>query len=235
LFAVRRINFNHLTSCTLAIMAVLFTYRGLFVPGFEDVTKMILITIGFLAAIVTRGPVNLILKAGVFVCLLVVLPQNADASSVLVAVRLALPYVAMYMIITICSGMLKSRYEQNQARLNSMVELLNKKNAKISMQQQMLQQSIWKLTSVNDDLETLVDEKPRRIAEKNRQLSDVAYLNAHQVRAPLARILGLLQLMDYEPANTEAYMAMLRDQAREMDEKLRMVTKSIESNMHDFP
>ena len=43
----------------------------------------------------------------------------------------------------------------------------------------------------------------KRIKKSEKRLSDIAFINAHEVRAPLASIMGLLHLLDYEDVNDE--------------------------------
>jgi PAS domain S-box-containing protein len=41
----------------------------------------------------------------------------------------------------------------------------------------------------------------KRIKNSEKRLDDIAFINAHEVRAPLASIMGLLHLLDYEDVN----------------------------------
>jgi hypothetical protein len=70
------------------------------------------------------------------------------------------------------------------------------------------------------------------ITEKNKHLAEIAYTNAHTIRGPLARILGLVNLAKLEPHKNSFYIAKIDEQAAEMDEKLMTVTKQIEMNIH---
>ena len=53
------------------------------------------------------------------------------------------------------------------------------------------------LDQLNKNLARLVKERADIIAAKDRQIIEYANLNAHKVRGPLARILGLLSLTDH--------------------------------------
>lgn len=55
------------------------------------------------------------------------------------------------------------------------------------------------LKTMNEVLEQRVEERTRRLEIQNRQLRDYAFINSHVLRAPLARIRGLLYLMTHDP------------------------------------
>ncbi len=60
-----------------------------------------------------------------------------------------------------------------------------------------------KVKSLNDNLEKLVAERTAKVNEQLRQLSKYAHMNSHEVRAPLARILGLIHLIKEEEDKQE--------------------------------
>ncbi|MBI1768408.1 MAG: tetratricopeptide repeat protein, partial [Bacteroidetes bacterium] len=52
-----------------------------------------------------------------------------------------------------------------------------------------------KMAQVNENLERLVQKRTRVLEEQNKKLSDYAFFNAHNLRAPLARVMGLVNLL----------------------------------------
>jgi signal transduction histidine kinase len=66
------------------------------------------------------------------------------------------------------------------------------------------------------------------LANQNRILKEIAFLQAHQVRAPIARILGLNQLFDRDnllnPANVDI-LARLVASADELDAVIKDIVK----------
>ncbi len=65
------------------------------------------------------------------------------------------------------------------------------------------------------------------VDEQNRQITDYAFSNAHKVRGPLSRILGLIYLMKREPEiiSTENLMDKLEISAIELDTVVRDISK----------
>lgn len=88
--------------------------------------------------------------------------------------------------------------------------LLSEKNQEIShqkeemtVQSEQLKQANEQLERINGNLENIVEERTRELLQKNKQLIEYAYVNAHKVRGPLASIMGLVNLIkegeDYQP------------------------------------
>jgi|GEM_PF-4091965 PAS domain S-box-containing protein len=69
-------------------------------------------------------------------------------------------------------------------------------------------------------------EKRIRVSEK--KLDDIAFINAHEVRAPLASILGLLNLLDFESVNDNSKLILnhLKKSASELERIIHKVSES---------
>jgi len=61
------------------------------------------------------------------------------------------------------------------------------------------------IEAINESLESLVHQRTQSLAERNKQLEEYAFYNAHKLRAPVATIMGLYFLLekesDYEHKN----------------------------------
>lgn len=73
------------------------------------------------------------------------------------------------------------------------------------------------------------------IEAQNRKLQEIAWMQSHVVRAPLARIMGLVELIQYYPAsgieNSELLDA-ITDSAAELDDILKGITDKAEQINH---
>lgn len=231
LYALRKMNFHKAALYGVASLNIVIIVRGFVYPEFYHVTCILLITIGFMCALVSQGSMGRVVQLAVLVSFIAFLFKDFKQEDVVVLIRAALPYLVVYFIITILSGMLKERYARNQIRLKELVTLLNQKNAKINDQYARLQNSYKELSDLNNYQDVIIKQKTNRIAEKNKQLAELSYENSHSLRAPLARMLGLLHLIQIDPDRKDFYLSKLDDQALEMDRRLCTVSKSIERNM----
>ncbi|WP_448518914.1 GAF domain-containing protein [Rhodoflexus sp.] len=87
------------------------------------------------------------------------------------------------------------------------------------------------LQTINETLEQRVEERTRQLEIQNQQLREYAFINSHVLRAPLARIRGLLYLMTHDPnaSNDRELIEILIREANELD----MITTKISDILHD--
>ncbi|GEM_PF-3177449 len=82
----------------------------------------------------------------------------------------------------------------------------------------------------------LLDE-PRRlsnqVAQKTAELREIAWMQSHRVRAPLARIMAISEILDpdhYEPERDRHLIEELNKSSTELDEVIRDIVKRTEPN-----
>jgi hypothetical protein len=63
------------------------------------------------------------------------------------------------------------------------------------LQQQMLEQKQLEITEINESLEKKVMERTNQLNLRNKQLTDFSFTNAHDIRGPICRLLGLKNLL----------------------------------------
>ncbi|HEY3404246.1 MAG TPA: tetratricopeptide repeat protein [Ohtaekwangia sp.] len=86
--------------------------------------------------------------------------------------------------------------------------------------------------SMNENLEQLVQKRTEEIKLQNQRLVEYAFFTAHEVRGPLARILGLIELAklkDISSEDKDQIMARLEDTANELDEVIRVINRKLEN------
>jgi signal transduction histidine kinase len=104
-------------------------------------------------------------------------------------------------------------------------EILTKKNEDVSRQKE-------EIASINDSLSLLVDQRTKRVKEHEALLVDFANINAHRVRSPLARILGLLNLAELEEDKskvTNDFVPLIKENAKELNDILVVAGKKLNS------
>ena len=75
---------------------------------------------------------------------------------------------------------------------------LQEKNEELTASEEGLLASQEELTQINENLNNLVNERTLTIIDQNKKFVHHAFINAHKVRSPLARIQGLVNLLSYE-------------------------------------
>ena len=77
----------------------------------------------------------------------------------------------------------------------------------------------------------MVHERTSEIKKQNERLMEYAYFNAHNLRGPVARILGLIYLLDkdFPEDGYSDYKKMLKEAGEELDEVVREIRKRLEN------
>lgn len=88
------------------------------------------------------------------------------------------------------------------------------------------------LKLLNENLDDMIFKRTEELENRNKQLSDYAFVNSHLLRAPLARILGLSNIIMLEFANTtDADKAILMEKfvlaCHELDKVVKLLSELI--------
>lgn len=102
-------------------------------------------------------------------------------------------------------------------------KILEEKNADLAIQKQHIEY-------FNKNLESLVDERTAEFRHRNKQLERYAFINAHEVRAPLARILGLMHLheLDIKEQEQTKIFSRMQESAKELDEVVKNMNVTLQ-------
>lgn len=89
------------------------------------------------------------------------------------------------------------------------------------------------LKLLNENLEDMVIERTQKINNQLTQMIKYAHMNSHEVRAPLARILGLLQLMETETDNNlrQELLKKINEGSVELDEIIKKMNRILEEEI----
>lgn len=123
-------------------------------------------------------------------------------------------------------------YRDKKRSLAEMKRLNNdiyEKHEEILAQAEELTQANAEISRMNESLEMEVSLRVAEIKAQHQKLIEYAYFNAHNVRGPLARILGLCSLMSREaPVNElREYTSRLLFCAEELDSVVREINRKL--------
>jgi len=107
----------------------------------------------------------------------------------------------------------KRRYRQ----LGQIAETLHEQNRELATRQE-------ETRAINENLESMVEARAHEAEVKNQELSEYAFINAHMLRAPLCRMIGLLNLMEKD-ATTELAedISRLKKITQEIDARVKEI------------
>src|SRR6478736_7527662 len=93
------------------------------------------------------------------------------------------------------------------------------------------------IRGINENLEALVQERTSELERKNKAIEEYAFINAHELRAPVASILGLINLMQKLKLNEDekVYLDHLQQSAKKLDAVVSSITEAIERGDYTLP
>jgi signal transduction histidine kinase len=129
-------------------------------------------------------------------------------------------YISIGLIIS-------QEYIKEQSLILKREHILAKQNKSIILQNQEIESYNEGINYLNQQLELLVEERTNQLEKQNQQLLHYAFYNAHKVRAPLARILGLIQLLNMENQLSKEmnkfYLQSINDNIKELERVVKNI------------
>jgi len=129
-------------------------------------------------------------------------------------------------VITLFTIYLKDKYLFYRTQIAVRNEQLQRVAVKLMSQNEELEKQREEIKAINENLESMIVEHTKGIEIKNKELSEYAYINAHLLRAPLSRILGLTALMESDAVNYDPQdVNRIKLLAHEMDGVVRKINE----------
>jgi hypothetical protein len=139
--------------------------------------------------------------------------------------------IISYLIINSCCIVFQIIIQKNDEFNQRLLAELKDQSDEIAAQNEELMQSEENLSRVNLHLESLVEERAGKIREQNEMLLKYAYANAHHVRGPVARVLGLIQVSKMKTdLDFPWFFEKVEDEAKAIDAILKRIAVDFETD-----
>ncbi len=217
------------------IMAAMF-YQSIASESITTSSMAVVMVIGFGFSVLLKGRLPIVLHllsligmAAVFSWLALHPLQygKPNSSDIIVA---GVTYCVLYTVIAYSSWQLKKRYDEAFMMLKETNIELVEKTHEIETQNEELIQSQENLFQLNNHLESLVEARTQEVKNQNERLIRYAYSNAHHVRGPVARVLGLIQLSKMDVNLDYPFLFQkIEEQTKEIDEVVKGINKELEA------
>lgn len=144
--------------------------------------------------------------------------------------------VSISLIIAGVFAVILSRQRKEILRAN---KDLQAKNEEISFQKNAIESQAEALVILNEELKDLnrslegrIDERTRQIIQQNQRLAEYTFVNAHKLRAPIASILGLINLFQQADAKEQRVIIKhLKTCADQLDSTIRTINVNLEGGI----
>ncbi len=135
-------------------------------------------------------------------------------------------YFIFALIITLFTVYLKNKYVHFRQQVEIKNNQLERIAATLAQQNEELKMQQEEIRAINENLESIIQEHTRGIEVKNRELAEYAFINAHLLRAPLSRILGLTSLIEMDPGSASTpEIRTIKTLANEIDVVVRKINE----------
>lgn len=92
---------------------------------------------------------------------------------------------------------------------------------------QVLQGQRQEIEVLNAKQKEIIEMRTTELLSTKDIISRYAFLNSHELRGPLARILGMIHLSDNEAMDQETFIKLLKKSATELDEAVRKISDEL--------
>lgn len=117
--------------------------------------------------------------------------------------------------------------------LAALNEELISQQEELSFKNQEIEKMNARVMELNSNLEKIVEKRTEQLEKQNLQLTEYAFFNAHQLRAPVASILGLLEVLAKETSESEKIVLMkhLHTATENLDQVILSVSAKLEEGL----
>jgi tetratricopeptide (TPR) repeat protein len=143
--------------------------------------------------------------------------------------------VIMLLILTLALAYAFHKQRTVQKNANDLLTTKNveieKKNIEIQAQSVQLQTLNDNLANLNQNLEEKIKLRTELLREQNKVLSEYAFVHAHELRAPIANILGLVELLRHsEMSNKDGVIIKhLYTATAELDQVIKKIASQLDN------
>lgn len=227
---------------TLAVLTVTgfliagMFYQSLLVPVNTTTALSILLLVGFILSVMIKDWLLWLMHGVTFSIVNIIfiiqwykgqLAMAADGNE---AITIAVTYSILYFILGYATYYLKSSYDQAQDQLREVNLQLAAKANEVEAQNEELIQIQENLSLVNEDLEKTIADRTENLRIKTEKLIKYSYTNAHHLRGPVARLLGLVAIRELEEnPDNQFFFTKVKDQAEEIDTVVKQINRELEN------
>ncbi|HZB11423.1 MAG TPA: hypothetical protein VE467_00270 [Chryseolinea sp.] len=221
-----------------SIILLSMIYQCIVVPVNTTTSLSIILIVGFIFSVMLKGKLLFAMHCLTFFILHAIFiyqfynPALAFSTKINDVVTVSITYSILYFILTYASWVLKLRYDEINKDLKGANIQLRQTAQEIETRNEELLQTQNNLNELNMDLEKKVSERTTQIRAQNEMLIKYSYTNAHHLRAPVARLLGLASIYHLDPAMDVGFIVTkMVDEAHEIDAVVKKITVDLESNV----
>ena len=219
------------------IVLAAMVYQSFAVPVNTTTSLSIILVLGFLYSVMLKGKIMWMAQGFTFLMVNIIFviqfmnPSLRFSQKLNDMVTVSITYSILYFLLAYAAGFLKSSYDRIHQYLKETNEELKQKAEEISDQNNELLKAHNNLNALNSHLEEIVNERTEKVQLQNEILYKYSYTNAHHLRGPVARLLGLVNVYQLKPKpDPDFIIEKMADQAHEIDAVIKQINIDLDAN-----
>ncbi len=114
--------------------------------------------------------------------------------------------------------------------LTNLKQQIENKNNELEFQNKQINTINEKLKNLNDNLENSIKNRTKDLEQRNVQLTEYAFINSHLLRAPVARVIGLIDVFSKSKSDSikNEILGHLKQASVELDEIVSQINKVLD-------
>lgn len=142
---------------------------------------------------------------------------------------LEIDFFIRVLAIVLVTRFLKMRFYNHREEVSTVSTSLQKSILTLKEQTNKLDSQQQELAAIQNNLQHIIDVRTQAIQEKSEVLTSFAFVNAHKVRGPLARVMGMISLIEMDNPNhpQKELLAEMKEEAQKMDQIIRQINEVV--------
>lgn len=151
--------------------------------------------------------------------------------------------LASYAIILAAAFFFKNINNRFASKNLALIESLERKNqelmsknGQIEEQSKELELANYEIRLINSNLEKVVNKRTKKLLDQATQFQIFSFKNSHELRAPLANVMGVLDLLRdaQTQQETRQLLELLNQSCRDLDKIVHEINIILNQSMEDF-
>lgn len=206
--------------CVLAITGLFFYWTSS--GGVNGGGAYVFPVISVLVILITRGVFRIIFSVILATLTILLGLDMVPAVGEISYDGLLFDYVLNLFMLSILLILFKTALDRERNQIEIRNAELFKLNETLQQKTKELEINNERIQKAHDDLRGIVQQRTRALEEENARMVDFAFINAHLVRAPLANIIGLIDLIVDRHEKPDLFFN-LKKQANLLDDVLHKI------------
>lgn len=235
-YFIRKKNSNLSVYLVCGITLLAMFYQSLSVPANTNTSFTIILVVAFVFSIMMKKW-HLYISIGItLLTVLAIFTMQYLNPALRYAVlneiiTVTITYLILFFILVYATTILKHQYDTIYLKLNEANKTLELRSKDVSIKNDDLMQMHEELNAINQNLEEIVNDRTEKLRIRTQKLIKYGFNNAHHLRGPVARLLGLIYIrkLETEPDN-DFFFSHVEEQAQQIDQVVKHINDELGNN-----